>query len=102
MKFFLANKTKENFLTMLRAAGYRFWAEKEGKMNFIRPFGSRGVYPRFHLYILSEPAKNETLCELHLDQKQPSYKGAVAHNAEYEGEILEEEITRIKGVTANL
>jgi len=38
---------------------------------------------------------------LHLDQKQPSYAGAHAHNAEYEGEIVEREIERLKQLTKN-
>ena len=33
---------------------------------------------------------------LHLDQKAPSYAGAHVHNAEYEGEVVEAEIKRLK------
>jgi hypothetical protein len=34
---------------------------------------------------------------LHLDQKKPQYKGTRAHNGEYDGPIVEREITRIAG-----
>ena len=33
---------------------------------------------------------------LHLDQKQPSYKGTSMHAGEYSGELVEKEAKRIK------
>ena len=34
--------------------------------------------------------------DLHLDQKEPSYGGTHAHNAEYTGEVVSSEIDRLK------
>jgi len=39
---------------------------------------------------------------LHLDQKQPSYAGAPAHNAEYDGDLVAAEMARIKSFTQNI
>jgi hypothetical protein len=33
---------------------------------------------------------------LHLDQKQPSYSGSRAHSGEYDGELVESEMERLK------
>ncbi|PIP19098.1 hypothetical protein COY23_00130 [bacterium (Candidatus Torokbacteria) CG_4_10_14_0_2_um_filter_35_8] len=41
---------------------------------------------------------DKIIFNLHLDQKKPSYVGAHKHNAEYEGEIVEAEIKRLKSL----
>ena len=40
--------------------------------------------------------------DLHLDQKKPQYKGARAHNGEYDGPVVEREIARIAGWVKHL
>ena len=35
---------------------------------------------------------------LHLDQKRPGYQGFSRHNAEYEGEVVEREMERLKNL----
>ena len=53
-------------------------------------------YPKFDAYcMVSQDAKSATL-NLHLDQKQPSYKGSHAHNAEHSGSVVEAEAERIQ------
>jgi hypothetical protein len=96
MKFSL-NKglTKENVYNLMRKIGYRFQERNESKSEliFVRPLEGNS-YPRFHLYLKSE--NGNLIFNLHLDQKRPTYKGAAAHAAEYEGEIVEKELERIK------
>lgn len=78
----------------LRQAGYAYIRERDSRQDsFVRRLGSN-FYPRLHMYI--EQAGGKIIFNLHLDQKQPSYGGAHAHNAEYEGEVVEEEMERLK------
>ena len=79
---------------ILRQAGYTFITDyKSGQESFVKTF-SRLDYPRFHVYI--EKQNSNVIFNLHLDQKKASYPGAHAHNAEYEGENVEQEIKRLK------
>jgi hypothetical protein len=79
---------------LLRQAGYVYLMDRNtGQESFVRRFG-RGFYPRFHLYL--EEKNGQIILNLHLDQKQASYDGANAHNGEYDGEVVEREIERIK------
>jgi hypothetical protein len=79
---------------LLRQAGYAYLMDRNtGQESYVRRF-NRGFYPRFHLYI--EEQGNQVILNLHLDQKQASYEGAHAHNAEYDGDLVEQEMARIK------
>jgi hypothetical protein len=83
--------------SLLRQAGYAYLMDRNtGQESYVRRF-NRGFYPRFHLYI--EEQGNQVILNLHLDQKQASYEGAHAHNAEYDGDLVEQEMDRIKGYT---
>lgn len=80
---------------LLRQAGYAYLMDRNtGQESYVRRL-NRGFYPRFHLYL--EEQNNQVILNLHLDQKQASYEGAHAHNAEYDGELVEQETARIKG-----
>lgn len=88
------DRAPEMWLT--RQAGYVYIIDRNnGQVSFVRAI-ARGLYPRFHLY-LEEQADKITL-NLHLDQKKPSYAGVHSHNAEYEGEVVEAEIDRIRSL----
>ncbi|TSC76941.1 MAG: Uncharacterized protein G01um101431_124 [Parcubacteria group bacterium Gr01-1014_31] len=63
------------------------------RLSFMRRF-SGGLYPRFHLYI-EKDVDGKTYFNLHLDQKQPSYPNAHAHNAEYDGALVVREGERL-------
>ncbi|MDP2736484.1 MAG: hypothetical protein Q8O59_01715 [bacterium] len=79
---------------LLRQAGYAYLMDRNsGQESYVRRL-NRGFYPRFHLYL--EEQNNQVILNLHLDQKQASYEGAHAHNAEYDGELVEKEMERIK------
>lgn len=77
----------------MRGLGYAPHENRAG-LSFVRRLG-RNEYPKFHVYINEEGAE-EIILNLHLDQKAPSYAGSSAHSGEYEGEVVEKEIERIK------
>lgn len=88
------NQLNEPIESLLRQAGYVYLIDRNtGKESFVHSL-NRGYYPRFHLYL--EQQNNKIILNLHLDQKQASYAGASAHNAEYDGELIEQEIERLK------
>ncbi|MFA5131276.1 MAG: hypothetical protein WC467_02515 [Patescibacteria group bacterium] len=85
----------------LRAAGYTFIPEREdGQASFARRL-MRDFYPRFHIYFtVQKTASGEEIVtfNLHLDQKRPGYAGQARHNAEYDGEVVEREMARLKAL----
>lgn len=86
--------------SLLRQAGYAYLMDRyTGQESYVRRLG-RGFYPRFHLYL--EENAGQVIFNLHLDQKQASYQGAHAHNAEYDGETVEAEMERIKSFTKSI
>ena len=93
---------KENIRNTMRGCGY--YLEKQdartGEMAFSRPAGgaSASGYPRFHIYARTDEISRETIFNLHLDQKKPSYSGSAAHGGEYEGATVEREAERIKNI----
>lgn len=85
---------KDNSVQLMRTAGYIFKRGIVGEeMSFERPLESGG-FPKFHIYLTED--QNNIYLNLHLDQKRPSYAGAHAHSGEYDGQILTEEVERIK------
>jgi hypothetical protein len=110
MDFTIINKT-ENVVSVARAIGYLIIDTKDnGEYNLVRKL-DYGNYPRFHIYLRVaqgrpfDSAQGETasfIFSLHLDQKAPVYKGAHAHNGEYEGPVVETEADRIREILQNL
>lgn len=103
MKFFLKGPLKENIHNLMRGIGYQFWGsndnekyEEKAELNFIRSLGGRSGFPRFHLYLKQEG--ENLVFNLHLDQKNPIYRGAAAHSGEYDSELVKKEMERIKQV----
>jgi len=80
---------------MMRKARYRYmgFSQDTEQWEFIRPLG-QDFYPRFHIYLKQQG--EEILCNIHLDQRRPRYAGTTAHNADYDGELVEDEVQRIK------
>jgi len=90
---FIIPKQQNNILTLIRQLGYRPMSSKDGEFNCVKSLSGLD-YPRFHLYVKEN---NQNLVfNLHLDQKKPSYSGVVAHSGEYDGELIEREVERIK------
>lgn len=78
----------------IRQTGYGFIRDRHsGKESYVRRLGG-GFYPRLHMYI--EDRGDAVSFNLHLDQKQASYEGSNMHSGEYDGEVVESEMERIK------
>jgi hypothetical protein len=90
MKFSIKLSGKTLY-TFMRECGYA----PQGDLVFHRFLAGRS-YPKFHVYCVVAPNNRSAVLNLHLDQKQPSYKGSHAHNAEYEGGLVENEASRIQ------
>jgi len=88
----------------LRQAGFAYiFDNKSGHSSYVRRL-SRDFYPRLHLYVMEEKDKagrDLIVLELHLDQKKASYQGVRMHSAEYDGDVVESEIGRLKGLLKN-
>lgn len=97
MKFVInKNQINENPEQFIRQAGYALHRNRHTSQDsFTRRLGNN-FYPRFHIYI-AHMGENAVI-NLHLDQKRPRYQGANAHNAEYDGEVVEQEIARLKSL----
>ena len=97
MRFQIKNNSNENIINAMRKLGYHFTRKDEatGQLAFARILGGSG-YPRFHIYLQEGNAIDEVIINLHLDQKKPIYKGTTAHSGEYQGELVEQEATRLK------
>lgn len=81
-------------MAVARKIGYTIIDTKEnGEYNLVRKL-TMNNYPRFHAYVKQQGS--DFIFNLHLDQKQPTYKGTHAHNGEYFGPIINEEADRIK------
>lgn len=96
MKFKINSNLVDNYKVFIRRAGYALiFDRRRGVESFVRRLGS-GHYPRLHLYI--DEAGSDLIFSLHLDQKKASYEGYHMHNAEYDNEIVEDEINRLKSL----
>jgi len=89
---FRVPKTKTNIMVRMKSVGYSFLRKSGNQLSFAKSL-SRGGYPRFHIYL----TLNEGIeINLHLDQKKPVYSGTTAHGGEYEGDLVEKEVDRLK------
>jgi hypothetical protein len=98
MQFTISNINK-SINDIMRQIGYMpAYFQKDGEFSIIKKIG-RNDYPRFHLYV--KERNKEFTFSLHLDQKKPSYKGSHAHSGEYDGNLIEDEVERIKNLLTN-
>ena len=92
MTFKIYNKSY-NLRDLMRQVGYRpLGYTPQGELNCVRPLG--GAYPRFHIYIKED--KDVITFNIHLDQKKPIYEGVTAHSGDYDGDVVKDEVQRIK------
>lgn len=82
-----------NLENLMRQIGYKpIGLTPQGELNSVRPLGAD--YPRFHIY--AKANAEIIVFNIHLDQKKPVYEGATAHGGDYEGEVVQDEVQRIK------
>lgn len=96
MKLFVPGNFRGDARFIMRRSGYgENPSVKNGRleMSYVRRL-SPNQYPRFHVYIEKQP--DGLQINLHLDQKKASYEGFTAHNGEYDGELVEGEMARLK------
>jgi hypothetical protein len=94
MKFVIEIKN-ENIVSISRRIGYRPMSINGQREYSIIRLLTGNNYPRFHIYIKEEKT-GDFIFNLHLDQKKPSYGSTHAHSAEYEGDLIDKEVERIK------
>ena len=96
---FTIKNIQENIVSIARELGYLIIDTKTGgEYNLVRKLALDN-YPRFHIYVKQQG--DNYIFSLHLDQKQPSYKGAHAHSGEYFGPVVDEEGERIRTILEN-
>ncbi|MFH0873561.1 MAG: hypothetical protein V1846_01825 [Candidatus Komeilibacteria bacterium] len=95
MKFVLTS-TGRSVEQVLRSWGYSPNNSRSDQPNYVRRVRPGQSWPRYHLY-LNEQAGN-LCCELHVDQKAETrhYNPIHAHNGEYDGPLVEQEVNRLK------
>ena len=81
---------------ILRCGYGKIVDRRMGKTSFAKRI-HRDFYPRFHVYIKEDG--DSVIFDLHLDQKRPIYEGVTAHSGEYDGEVVEREAERIRGLS---
>jgi len=94
MKHLFSKSVLHNPLGLLRKAGYFPFTDPVSKEDSFVLRLTADRYPRMHLYV--EDHGDDWSFNLHLDQKQASYKGTSKHAGEYEGPVVEREMDRIK------
>lgn len=85
---FEVEESKYNILSLTRRLGYH----PERNKSYSRRLG-QDDFPRFHIYI--NKIKKGFKFSLHLDQKETCYQNQTAHSGDYDGQVLEDEKTRI-------
>ena len=93
---FIIKNLQEGASNISRKIGYVIIDTNEkGEYNMVRKLAGDN-YPRFHIYLGQRG--NDFNFSLHLDQKKPVYEnsGAHAHNGEYFGPVIDNEVDRIK------
>lgn len=94
MQCSLPKKIVGNPDIFLRRAGYGLH-QSRGEKSYVKRLDA-GNFPRMHLYV-EEAGENFTF-NVHLDQKAPLYEGMTAHSGEYDGAVVEGEISRLKKI----
>lgn len=100
MQFTLPNKLNIIPRNAMRQCGYfENCDRKSGEVSYIKSLG-RGNYPRFHVYV--KDAGEYLIFNIHLDQKQASYKEYAAHSGEYDSDLVKKEAARIRQILSTI
>jgi len=95
MKFTLSSRGR-SVAQLIRSWGYSPAEHRSKQPNFVRRLRPGQLWPRYHLYVFSQD--DGFACDLHLDQKPETrhYNPRHAHNGEYDGALIEQEVNRLK------
>lgn len=92
MQRFIPGPLPDHARNILRRLGYGEQQNSQGQISFNRRF-SNAPFPKYHAYV--EDKNGGLQVNLHIDQKAASYDDSRAHNGEYEGPLVEQEMQRI-------
>lgn len=99
MKQFFPGSMNDNARNLMRRLSYGEQRTRAGQISYVkRVAGER--FPRYHAYV--ENQNGGLQVNLHIDQKEASYDGTSAHAGEYEGPVVEREMSRIAELVAKL
>ncbi|MFH1253120.1 MAG: hypothetical protein V1664_02185 [Candidatus Uhrbacteria bacterium] len=95
MQVFLAGPFSDNAGNLLRRLGYGEHIGHGQQISYSRRL-SGADFPRYHVYAEEQPSGIKI--NLHLDQKPSNLGSGAMHGGEYEGVLVEKEMTRITGM----
>ena len=94
MKIVFTGEYTMNPVQLMRRANYAAFRDPRTKEeSFVRKLRAGQFYPRFHTYVVE--GEQGFQVNLHLDQKQASYRGTNKHGGEYDGPVVEAEGQRL-------
>ena len=92
MKTFIHGPLPDHARNLLRRTGYAEQRTRSGQISYTKRVMA-GRFPRYHAYV--EDLNGGVQINLHVDQKEASYEGSSAHSGDYDGRVVEEEMTRV-------
>lgn len=93
MKIVVGGSLNINEKVFLNRLGYHVHRDRHSNQtSYVRRLSGQ-QYPRWHIYIKNYG--QDTVFNLHLDEKKPSYAGSPRHSGQYSGEVVLNEANRI-------
>ncbi len=91
-------RTTQALPELIRKIGYFLNSNNSGELNCVKRLRPGQPWPRYHLYI--KEISDSYQLNLHVDQKAETrhYNASSAHNGEYDGPLVEQEINRIQSL----
>lgn len=100
MKQTITGPLPDHARNIMRRIGYGEQRTHEGQISYVKRVSS-DRFPRYHAYV-EDVANGGMQVNLHIDQKEASYTGTSAHAGEYEGPLVEREMTNIVAFIKNI
>ncbi|HBR81043.1 MAG: hypothetical protein UX09_C0024G0013 [Candidatus Uhrbacteria bacterium GW2011_GWE2_45_35] len=99
MQTFLAGPLPDNARNLMRRLGYGEHIGHGGQLSYTKRISGE-VYPHYHAYI--EDKNGGIQINLHLDQKPSNLGSGAMHAGEYEGPLVEKEMTRLRNMVSSM
>lgn len=100
MKQTLSGPLPDHARNLMRRMGYGEQRAHSGQISYVKRVSSER-FPRYHAYV-EDVAGGGMQVNLHVDQKEASYEGTSAHSGEYDGTLVEREMTNIVGFVKSM